>query len=467
MKIGINARLLHSPDLRGWNRYTDNLLAELTAMGVDLVLYTDRPAPREPPEPAAPDRITVRLSPTTPYVPVWEQQWLPRQCAVDGVDVLHSPFNFGLPWTTPCPRILTLHDAIDFIYYGRQARWRRRWGSSGPSDRMYHWAPGRGPTGSSPSVSTPRATWSTSCGLAAERITVIPEAADPHFHPSIPAAQRRRGAATTRFESTVRVLCWRLGGSEERAVPGPRIRRGGARRDRPGPGGWSGRAARRMLVALAESCGVAERLRLLGWIDEAELPALYAEALGFVYPSEYEGFGLQLCEAMAVGCPVLAARATCLPEVLGSGGVTFDLTDPKELAACLRRLAADPEYRTELVCRARRARRISPGPVPLKPRWRSIAKPWPRPARIEPILRTRRSLLNFITVILFTLVTMVTALFAQRLIQPCLGQEPSGAFRTILDWYRAAGVARAWLERSDVTAAGPGIGEENERHSTR
>ena len=50
----------------------------------------------------------------------------------------------------------------------------------------------------------------------------------------------------------------------------------------------------------------------------------------------------------------LAARATCLPEVLGAGGQTFDLTNPGELAGQLKRLATDPGYRNDLSDRARR-----------------------------------------------------------------------------------------------------------------
>ena len=96
------------------------------------------------------------------------------------------------------------------------------------------------------------------------------------------------------------------------------------------------------------------RLRLLNWVEEADLPALYAEAFCFVYPSEYEGFGLQLCEAMAVGCPVLAANATCLPEVLGDGGETFSLENETGLTALIIQLFATSDLRNALQARAKR-----------------------------------------------------------------------------------------------------------------
>jgi glycosyltransferase involved in cell wall biosynthesis len=102
--------------------------------------------------------------------------------------------------------------------------------------------------------------------------------------------------------------------------------------------------------------GIRDRVRLLDWVDDEDLPALYAEAMCFVYPSAYEGFGLQLCEAMAVGCPVLAARETALPETLGGGGETFELRDPAELSRQLQRCATDGEYRS---CLSRRAKERS------------------------------------------------------------------------------------------------------------
>src|SRR5262249_4587985 len=108
------------------------------------------------------------------------------------------------------------------------------------------------------------------------------------------------------------------------------------------------------VMELGEKLGAGERVRLLGWVPDAALPALYAEALAFVYPSEYEGFGLQLCESMAVGCPTLASRATSLPEVLGDGGESFGLEQTDELAGLLARVILDDHYRRQLSERARR-----------------------------------------------------------------------------------------------------------------
>jgi glycosyltransferase involved in cell wall biosynthesis len=94
-------------------------------------------------------------------------------------------------------------------------------------------------------------------------------------------------------------------------------------------------------------------VRFLGFVPDDDLPALYAAALAFVYPSEYEGFGLQLVEAMALGCPVLASRATSLPEILGKGGETFTLESTDELAGLMRRVTSDPAFRDDLVLRSR------------------------------------------------------------------------------------------------------------------
>lgn len=85
-----------------------------------------------------------------------------------------------------------------------------------------------------------------------------------------------------------------------------------------------------------------------GPLGDAQLAALYRQAIGLVYPSLYEGFGLPPLEAMANGCPVAAARAASLPEVCGDAAIYFDPQDPGDIAAALQRLMHEPALRATL-----------------------------------------------------------------------------------------------------------------------
>jgi glycosyltransferase involved in cell wall biosynthesis len=72
-------------------------------------------------------------------------------------------------------------------------------------------------------------------------------------------------------------------------------------------------------------------LHYLGFVPEDDLPALYAGARLFVYPSSYEGFGLPVIEAMASGVPVVTSNRSCLPEI-ASGAAK--LVDPDDVENC-------------------------------------------------------------------------------------------------------------------------------------
>ncbi len=61
-----------------------------------------------------------------------------------------------------------------------------------------------------------------------------------------------------------------------------------------------------------------------GYVDDADLAALYSDAQWFVYTSQYEGFGLPPLEAMQCGCPVITSNNSSLPEVVGDAGVMID-----------------------------------------------------------------------------------------------------------------------------------------------
>ncbi|HVJ60373.1 MAG TPA: glycosyltransferase family 1 protein [Burkholderiaceae bacterium] len=100
------------------------------------------------------------------------------------------------------------------------------------------------------------------------------------------------------------------------------------------------------------SAGAQRFARMLGFVSDEELAHLYRNAAWFVFPSTYEGFGLPAIEAMANGCPVLAARAGSIPEVCADAALYFDPHDPGSLVALLRRVMCEPRLRQRLVDRA-------------------------------------------------------------------------------------------------------------------
>jgi len=334
MKVGFNARLLADPNLRGWNRYTVNLLAELPAVGVTPVLYGDRPIHTSHLARLPHGLFEVHIQRIRPYA-LWEQLWLPWRCKRDGVSILHAPANFGLPRFCGCPRVLTLHDAID--------------PNGTLRSRMFHAiarkSADRVITVSGHARDEIVAKWN----VDAKKIRVIPEAADPVFFKPVSKEDRSRVLERYRIETPYFFYV----------------------------GGWEARKNVPFLIDAFEAANLAgvslvlaggrdeersrmkfpDRVQPLGWVDEDDLRVLYSEALAFVYPSKHEGFGLQLCEAMATGCPVFAARATSLPEVLGDGGETFRLDDVSELVELMRRVVGEMNYRDQLVYRARKRSR--------------------------------------------------------------------------------------------------------------
>lgn len=104
------------------------------------------------------------------------------------------------------------------------------------------------------------------------------------------------------------------------------------------------------LHAEAAELGLGDRVRFLGWTDDATLPALYGAADVCLVPSLYEPFGLVALEAMHGGCAVVAAATGGLREVVPDGtGVRVPPDDVRALAAALRRVLDDDALRRRLV----------------------------------------------------------------------------------------------------------------------
>ncbi len=89
-------------------------------------------------------------------------------------------------------------------------------------------------------------------------------------------------------------------------------------------------------------------VRTTGYVDEVDLPGLYAGARVFAYPSLYEGFGFPVVEAKAVGVPVVTSNVSSLPEVGGQAAVLVDPLHPEAIAAGIVQADRERENRIAL-----------------------------------------------------------------------------------------------------------------------
>ena len=113
-----------------------------------------------------------------------------------------------------------------------------------------------------------------------------------------------------------------------------------------GPPGGSEYNFRKYTQAMVSSLKLGKNVVFVNrWLSLRELASLYTNAELFVFPSLYEGFGWPPLEAMACGCPVVASRAACIPEVLGEAAVYASPQKPKEWAEAMEELLTDEGLR--------------------------------------------------------------------------------------------------------------------------
>ena len=105
-----------------------------------------------------------------------------------------------------------------------------------------------------------------------------------------------------------------------------------------------------MLKPLVSKLGVDQRIAFEGRVSTERLAELYATCDVFVFPSQQEGFGIVLLEAMFCGLPVVASRVSAIPELVRDSqeGFLFPPGDSAALATAMRRLMADPVLRRQL-----------------------------------------------------------------------------------------------------------------------
>jgi glycosyltransferase involved in cell wall biosynthesis len=103
------------------------------------------------------------------------------------------------------------------------------------------------------------------------------------------------------------------------------------------------------ILARMRSSPQAARIRYLEYVDDADLPALYAGAELLALTSHYEGFGLPVLEAMACGTPVVSSTGGSLPEIVGQAGITVPGFDPAAWATTMNRVLCDTSLRETLI----------------------------------------------------------------------------------------------------------------------
>ena len=184
-------------------------------------------------------------------------------------------------------------------------------------------------------------------GVAPERVTVIPEGVDERFFAAAPdVGVAERYALPSRY-----VLA--LGTVSERKNLDVLGRAASALAQR----------GIELVVAGSQRGylrGSVAGLRRLGYVAEADLPALYAGAQALAMPSRYEGFGLPCLEAMAAGTPVVAAACAALPETVADAGLLVDPDHADAFAQALVSVVEDADIRAKLIAAGRhRAARFS------------------------------------------------------------------------------------------------------------
>jgi glycosyltransferase involved in cell wall biosynthesis len=355
MHIGVEATNLRSQQLGGVWRCTESLIAALGRLESPhryslLFLNAFKPWARVPPPCApSPTMRLVEVTGVSNFLFTFFFPSIPRgwggptvESFLGPVDVFHSVNAVALSQREG-RRVVTIHD-LTCLRFPQFHPWARR--------MLFRLGIRRAARVADaiivPSSATKRdlAAWP-----AAERkIHVIPWAPREQFVP-LDSAETRR--VLDRYSLADRGYLLFVGNIEPRKNLLALIEAYNRLRERlrrapglaiAGGAGWKNEVIHRAAAASP----FAADIRFLGHVPEPELPAVMNGALGFVYPSFYEGFGLPPLEAMACGTPVITSTRSSLPEVVGEAALLVDPEDRAGLADAMARIVTDDRLREDL-----------------------------------------------------------------------------------------------------------------------
>ncbi len=344
IRIALNAQLLAgeaSYRSAGIHRYIYEVLRRLPQAAPDIA-FTAFIGPRSLAPEAAGIRWVRATWPThRPAIRIlWEQLVFPLLLAREEWSMLHA-MAFVAPLAVRLPVVVTVYD-LSFVHHPEAFRtWNRIY------LRLFTRLTCRRAAGILTISQATREDLIRLWRLPPERIGVAYPGVDPRFRP-LPeeevAAFRARYGLPDRFILYVGTLEPRknlevlLEAIARLSPPVPLILVGGR--------GWKPAFLYRLRALEREG-----RARWIGFVPDAELPLWYNAATLFAYPSRYEGFGMPPLEAMACGTPVIVARASALPEVVGEAGLQIDPGDVEGWTEGIRMLLHDVGLREALRAR--------------------------------------------------------------------------------------------------------------------
>lgn len=385
LRVGINASFLRKR-ATGIGQVTQHFLGELSRVmdaaevavantsskskkkDIEFFVYLEEPLPEDI---ALSDKFTVRA-----FLPLlwkrddlirkmlWEQRALPRQAKKDKCDVLLSLYQSATIAPDGMEHIMVVHDIIPKLFpeYLNNAR-KRKYQSSiekaicatdtvmavskYTKDDLIHYL-----------------------GLDASGIVVNPIDVDPIFKQAVSEKQSREMLHRYRLQAGYIYLG---GGLEKRKNAEGLLRAYRMLVDQNNKRKFietlpklviSGKLMPELaplivdVTRLVKELNLSNRVRVLGFVPQEDLPVLYANACMFVFPSLYEGFGLPVLEAMSQGVPVMTSRSTSLPEVGKKSVLYCNPEDVTDMARVMKKLLLNASLRDTLSASGKETSRL-------------------------------------------------------------------------------------------------------------
>jgi glycosyltransferase involved in cell wall biosynthesis len=266
---------------------------------------------------------------------------LPYVLRREPYDLFHG--QYILPPFCPCPAVVSIHDFVwkkyphtlpPFTRYRLQALIPR---TLTRARRVFVLS------------ETMRTELAEYYGFPEQRIDVVPPAVHPRFTETIPAETVEQVRAKYGLPSDYLLY---TGALQPRKNLGRLLEAFAAVKGEGlphrlvivGKEAWMARS----IGAAVARLSLKDELVFTGYVEDADLPALYKGAAAFVYVSIYEGFGIPIVEAMACSTPVLTSNTGALAEVAGDAALTCDPFDPSAIADGLRRILTDDDTQHRL-----------------------------------------------------------------------------------------------------------------------